>query len=95
MFFSDKTRVTDLPTRLLMKMRESLLNSNHDLNRARVTLHKLVHVDECNQIHGSMPCWDYEEVKAELSTREHVPNAREAKEIRQEKARVARAGRHR
>jgi hypothetical protein len=91
MLFSEKTRVTDLPTRLLMKMREALLKSNIDMEFARVTLHKIVHkMPECDKIHGPMPCWNYEQVKTELGMREHVPNAVEAKEIRRAKAHAAR-----
>ena len=31
-------------------------------------------------------CWSYAEIKAELGTREHLPNKRERKKIRQAKA---------
>lgn len=67
-------KLTTLYTRQLMKLRDYALAFGHDVD---MTFNKS----------NDPECYvSIEQIKAELATREHVPNKQEAKIIRQRKA---------
>jgi hypothetical protein len=90
-------------TKQLMIMRDSLIVLRDKVSRTaeehpaqdprivRSAGPRDVHtIAECRTYGSDHVCWGYPAVKAELGTREHVPNAREAKALRQAKAKAKR-----